>query len=95
MNAREKQCTPFTGLLPWRPCFPLCFGTGQIGERDQSAEAVRVFLMTASVVHRIEKSRKESGQDFSKSQVAMCLEGGPWGCAVGAEHVANPPIESW
>ena len=53
MKPREKQCTPFAGLFPWRPCFPLCFGTGQIGDRDHSVGAVRVFLMAARVVSSI------------------------------------------
>ena len=61
MNAREKQCTPFTGLFPWRPCFPLCFGTGQIGESDQSAVAVHC---KSRVVHHLQKSRMKSGQHF-------------------------------
>ena len=41
MRAREKQCTPFTGLFPCSPCFPLCFGTGQIGESERERERER------------------------------------------------------
>ena len=57
----RSSALPFTGLFPWGPGFPLCFGTGQIGGSSMYPSDDS----KSRIVRCRQKSRIEAGHDFS------------------------------